>query len=499
MRKTDYAFWSFLLMTGLAGATTVLNVTQTYSATPSQNSDLYRQLDLFGDVLERVRSDYVEKPDDTQLIENAINGMLSSLDPHSSYMSPKNFRDMQVQTRGEFGGLGIEVTMENGVIKVVSPIDDTPASKAGLMANDLITHLDNEQITGLTLEQAVEKMRGPVNTPITLTIVRKGRDDAFDVKVTRDVIRINAVKSRAEGDVAYIKVSTFNEQTHTNMVKAIETLNKEIGSNLKGYIIDLRNNPGGLLDQAIAVSDDFLERGAIVLTKGRNNEETQRANARPGDITNGKKVAVLINGGSASASEIVAGALQDHKRATVIGTRSFGKGSVQTIIPLGANGAIRLTTARYFTPSNRSIQAKGIDPDIMIEEVMPDDVKAKIGSEKPRGEASLRGHLKNPDGTLKEEPKDAKDGAAANKDAEPAKEKEESSGSSSYVPKEPEKDTQLQYALSFLRGTAKEPPSAATTPAAPATSTPATTPEKAPDAGTTPPPAATPENKPTPN
>ena len=499
MRKTDYAFWSFLLMTGLAGATTVLNVTQTYSATPSQNSELYRQLDLFGDVLERVRSDYVEKPDDTQLIENAINGMLSSLDPHSSYMSPKNFRDMQVQTRGEFGGLGIEVTMENGVIKVVSPIDDTPASKAGLMANDLITHLDNEQITGLTLEQAVEKMRGPVNTPITLTIVRKGRDDAFDVKVTRDVIRINAVKSRAEGDVAYIKVSTFNEQTHTNMVKAIETLNKEIGSNLKGYIIDLRNNPGGLLDQAIAVSDDFLERGAIVLTKGRNNEETQRANARPGDITNGKKVAVLINGGSASASEIVAGALQDHKRATVIGTRSFGKGSVQTIIPLGANGAIRLTTARYFTPSNRSIQAKGIDPDIMIEEVMPDDVKAKIGSEKPRGEASLRGHLKNPDGTLKEEPKDAKDGAAANKDAEPAKEKEESSGSSSYVPKEPEKDTQLQYALSFLRGTAKEPPSAATTPAAPATSTPATTPEKAPDAGTTPPPAATPENKPTPN
>lgn len=499
MRKTDYAFWSFLLMTGLAGATTVLNVTQTYSATPSQNSELYRQLDLFGDVLERVRSDYVEKPDDTQLIENAINGMLSSLDPHSSYMSPKNFRDMQVQTRGEFGGLGIEVTMENGVIKVVSPIDDTPASKAGLMANDLITHLDNEQITGLTLEQAVEKMRGPVNTPITLTIVRKGRDDAFDVKVTRDVIRINAVKSRAEGDVAYIKVSTFNEQTHTNMVKAIENLNKEIGSNLKGYIIDLRNNPGGLLDQAIAVSDDFLERGAIVLTKGRNNEETQRANARPGDITNGKKVAVLINGGSASASEIVAGALQDHKRATVIGTRSFGKGSVQTIIPLGANGAIRLTTARYFTPSNRSIQAKGIDPDIMIEEVMPDDIKAKIGSEKPRGEASLRGHLKNPDGTPKEEAKDGKDGAAANKDAEPAKEKEESSGSSSYVPKEPEKDTQLQYALSFLRGTAKEPPSAATTPTTPATPAPATTPDKAPDAGTTPPPATTPDNKPTPN
>jgi carboxyl-terminal processing protease len=370
--------------------------------------------------------------------------------------------------------------MENGVIKVVSPIDDTPASKAGLMANDLITHLDNEQISGLTLEQAVEKMRGPVNTPITLTIVRKGRDDAFDVKVTRDVIRINAVKSRAEGDVAYIKVSTFNEQTHTNMVKAIETLNKEIGPNLKGYVIDLRNNPGGLLDQAIAVSDDFLERGAIVLTKGRNNEETQRANARPGDITDGKKVTVLINGGSASASEIVAGALQDHKRATVIGTRSFGKGSVQTIIPLGANGAIRLTTARYFTPSNRSIQAKGIEPDIQVEEEVPDDIKAKLGAEKPRGEASLRGHLKNPDGTEKE---DAKDG-------EKPKEKEEVSGSSSYVAKEPEKDTQLQYALSFLRGTAKEPPSAATTPATPA-------PAATPDSGTTPAPApaATPDPK----
>ncbi len=322
MRKTDYAFWTFLLMAGLAGATTLLNVTQTYSATSSQNSELYKQLDLFGDVLERVRSDYVEKPDDTQLIEAAINGMLSSLDPHSSYMSPKNFRDMQVQTRGEFGGLGIEVTMENGVIKVVSPIDDTPASKAGLMANDLITHLDNEAISGLTLEQAVEKMRGPVNTPITLTIVRKGRDEPFDVKVTRDVIRINPVKSHVEdGDIGYVKVSTFNEQTHANLVKAIESMDKQMGPNVKGYVVDLRNNPGGLLDQAIAVSDDFLEQGAIVLTKGRNNEETQRANARPGDITDGKKIVVLINGGSASASEIVAGALQDQKRATIIGTR----------------------------------------------------------------------------------------------------------------------------------------------------------------------------------
>jgi carboxyl-terminal processing protease len=438
MRKTEFAFWTFLLMTGLAGATTFLNVTRTYSAT-SQNSELYRQLDLFGDVMERVRSDYVEKPDDAMLIESAINGMLSALDPHSSYLSPKNYRDMQVQTRGEFGGLGIEVTMENGVVKVVSPIDDTPAAKAGLLANDLITHLDNEQIVGLTLEQAVEKMRGPVNTPITLTIVRKGVDEPFDVKVTRDIIRINAVKAHNEGDVAYIKVTTFNEQTHTNLVKAIEEAKKSIGKDLKGYVIDLRNNPGGLLDQAIAVSDDFLEQGAVVLTKGRNNEETQRAQAHPGDATDGKKVVVLINGGSASASEIVAGALQDHKRATIIGTRSFGKGSVQTIIPLGANnGAIRLTTARYYTPSNRSIQAKGIDPDILIEEDLPEDLKKKAAAEKARGEASLRGHLRNPDDPETEDGKDLK----------------ESSGSSAFVPKEPEKDTQLQYALSFLRGTA---------------------------------------------
>jgi carboxyl-terminal processing protease len=441
MRKTEFAFWTFLLMTGLAGATTFLNVTRTYSAT-SQNSELYRQLDLFGDVMERVRSDYVEKPDDAMLIESAINGMLSALDPHSSYLSPKNYRDMQVQTRGEFGGLGIEVTMENGVVKVVSPIDDTPAAKAGLQANDLVTHLDGEQIVGLTLEQAVEKMRGPVNTPITLTVVRKGVDEPFDVKVVRDIIRINAIKAHNEGtDVPYIKITTFNEQTHANLIKAIEDAKKKLGEkNIKGYIIDLRNNPGGLLDQAIAVSDDFLDRGAVVLTKGRNNEETQRAQAHPGDATDGKKIVVLINGGSASASEIVAGALQDHKRATIIGTRSFGKGSVQTIIPLGANnGAIRLTTARYYTPSNRSIQAKGIDPDIVVEEELPEELKGKAAAERSRGEASLRGHLLNPE-----------DEQAS----ENGKKVKETSGSSAYVPKEPEKDTQLQYALSFLRGTA---------------------------------------------
>ena len=433
MRKTDYAFWTFVALAGMAGLTTVLNVSRTYSAT-TPNAEIYKQLDLFGDVLERVRSDYVEKPDDSTLIDSAINGMLAGLDPHSAYLNPKNYRDMQVQTRGEFGGLGIEVTMENGVVKVVSPIDETPAAKAGLQANDLITHLDGEQIVGLTLEQAVEKMRGPVNTPITLTIVRKSAEDPLEIKIVRDVIRINAVKSRLEGDVIYAKVSTFNEQTHTNLVKQIDALRKQLGKPARGIIIDLRNNPGGLLDQAINVSDDFLDQGAIVLTKGRNLEETQRSNARAGDIAEGKRILVLINGGSASASEIVAGALQDHKRALVIGTRSFGKGSVQTIIPLGQNGALRLTTARYYTPSGRSIQAKGIMPDVIIEQELPEGLKPKR-PERPRGEASLRGHLKGED----------------------AKNKKEESGSSAYVPKEPEKDTQLQYALKLMRGEIPEP------------------------------------------
>ena len=428
-RKSDLAFWAFMVLAGLAGATTVFNVTRTYSATPG-NSEIYRQLDLFGDVLERVRSDYVEKPDDSMLIDSAINGMLTALDPHSAYLNPKSFRDMQVQTKGEFGGLGIEVTMEQGtgVVKVVSPIDDTPASKAGLMANDLITHLHGEQIVGLSLEQAVEKMRGPVNTSITLTILRRGKDEPFDVKIMRDVIRINAVKARLEGDIIYVKISTFNEQTHSNLVKQVEALKKSLGRPARAYVIDLRNNPGGLLDQAINVSDDFLEKGAIVLTKGRLLEETQRANARPGDIADGKPIVVLVNGGSASASEIVAGALQDHKRATVIGTRSFGKGSVQTIIPLGSNGAIRLTTARYYTPSGRSIQAKGIEPDIVVEQELPPELQTKAPPRSP-SEATLPRHLKN-DG------KDVK----------------ESTGSSSYVPREAAQDTQLQYALKMLRG-----------------------------------------------
>jgi carboxyl-terminal processing protease len=440
MRRSDFAFWTFMLMTVLATATTVLNVSRTYSAT-TPNSEIYRQLDLFGDVLERVRTDYIEKPNDAQLIEAAINGMLSSLDPHSAYLSPKHYRDMQVQTRGEFGGLGIEVTQEQGtgVVKVVSPIDDTPAAKAGLLANDLITHLDGESIVGVTLEQAVEKMRGPVNTPITLTIVRKGREEPFDVKIVRDIIRINAVRWRLErgGEIGYIKVSTFNEQTHANLIRAVEQMKKEAGKKLKGFVVDLSNNPGGLLDQAVSVTDDFLDKGAIVLTKGRNLEETDRKQAHSGDVTDGRPLVVLINGGSASASEIVAGALQDHVRAIIIGTRSFGKGSVQTIIPLGANGAIRLTTARYYTPSGRSIQAKGIEPDIVVEQELPEEMRGKA-QPGPRGEANLRGHLKT----------ESKDG-------------KEASGSSAYVPREAEKDTQLQFAFDHLISVAdKSPPPA---------------------------------------
>jgi carboxyl-terminal processing protease len=425
MRKSDFAIWVFVGLAFLAAGTSMINATRSQSAT-AEKSEIYRHLDLFGDVLERVRSDYVEAPDDSQLIESAINGMLSGLDPHSTYLNPKHFRDMQVQTRGEFGGLGIEVTMEEGLVKVVSPIENTPAEKAGLLSGDMITHLDGVSIQGLTLEQAVEKMRGPVDTGITLTILRP-KTEPFDVKINRDVIRINPVRANLEGDdIGYIRVKTFSEQTADELKSAIQRIRKETGTKLKGYIVDLRNNPGGLLDQAIAVSDSFLDRGAIVLTRGRNANETQRSNAHPGDLTDQAKILVLINGGSASASEIVAGALQDHQRAMVIGTRSFGKGSVQTIIPLGSNGAIRLTTARYYTPSGRSIQAKGIDPDVVIEQDLPDDLKQAAGNVKPRGEASLRGHLKNEDG--------------------------ESSGSLAYVPKEKEKDNQLQYAMKLLRG-----------------------------------------------
>ena len=394
MRKTPLIFLGAIAGAGLTLLVTQPRTVSVGSSAEAALSDTYQTLNLFGEVFERVRADYVEKPDNSKLVEFAINGMLAGLDPHSSYMDPSSLRDIQVQTRGEFGGLGIEVTMEDGLVKVVAPIDDTPAAKAGVMANDIITKIDNEQVHGLTLNQAVEKMRGPVNTKIKLTIMRKGQDKPIEVTIVRDVIRVKSVRSHAEGDdVGYIRITQFTEQTTEGLKKAISDLTSQLGSDkIKGFVVDLRNNPGGLLDQAISVSDAFLDKGEIVSTRGRNAEETQRFNARAGDLTKGKPVIVLINGGSASASEIVAGALQDQKRATLVGTRSFGKGSVQTIMPLGAgNGALRLTTARYFTPSGRSIQAKGIEPDIKVLQEVPSDLKARTDAE---GEASLRGHLK---------------------------------------------------------------------------------------------------------
>jgi carboxyl-terminal processing protease len=364
-------------------------------------ADTYRQLDLFANVFERVRADYVEPVDDGALIDSAINGMLVGLDPHSSYLNAKNYRDMQVQTKGEFGGLGIEVTMEDGVVKVVTPIDDTPAARAGLKAGDIITELDGEPISGLSLNEAVDRMRGPVNTQISLTIARQNVKEPITVKLTRDIIRIQSVKYRAEGNIGYIRITTFNEQTQDGVEKAVSSLEKSLGGKLSGFVLDLRNNPGGLLEQAVHVSDDFLDEGEIVSTRGRKPDDIERYNAHRGDLIDGKPLVVLVNGGSASASEIVAGALQDHRRATLVGTRSFGKGSVQTIIPLGGGleGAIRLTTARYYTPSGRSIQAKGIDPDIEVR--LPDAKdkdKDKNAAIQLRSEADLPGHLKAVEG-----------------------------------------------------------------------------------------------------
>ncbi len=337
-------------------------------AAAANSAETYKELNLFGEVFETVRADYAGKVSDEKLVELAINGMLTSLDPHSNYLDKKNFDDMKVQTRGEFGGLGIEVSMENGLVKVISPIDDTPAARAGLKPGDLITQLDGKPVQGMTLPQAVEKMRGPVNSDVKLTIRRKGRDP-FDVDLTRATIHIQSVRSHLVGDdIGYIRITSFNEQTDVGLNSAMKNLKQEAGNKLRGIILDLRNNPGGLLDQAVAVSDAFLDRGEVVSTRGRNPDDAQRYDARPGgDIAAGLPVAVLINGGSASASEIVAGALKDHHRAILLGTRSFGKGSVQTIIPLPGHGAMRLTTARYYTPSGRSIQAKGIEPDIVVE------------------------------------------------------------------------------------------------------------------------------------
>jgi carboxyl-terminal processing protease len=434
MRKT-----TLILLGAAAGAAMALLATEPGtisigSTAKAAMDDAYRQLNLFGDVFERVRADYVEKPDDSKLIESAINGMVSGLDPHSSYMDPKSFRDMQVETTGEFGGLGIEVTMEDGLIKVVAPIDETPAAKAGILANDLITQLDGEQVQGMTLNQAIEKMRGAVNTKIKLTIMRKGQDKPIEVSLTREVIRVRSVRSQVEDDdVGYIRMTQFTEQTTDGLKKAFADISAKVSNDkLKGYILDLRNNPGGLLDQAISVSSAFIQRGEIVSTRGRNPEETQRITAQGGDLTKGKPLIVLINGGSASASEIVAGALQDQKRATILGTRSFGKGSVQTIIPLGSeNGALRLTTARYFTPSGRSIQAKGIVPDIEVMQDLPEDIKAKTDTS-TMGEASLRGHLQGDAG-------------------------KEQTGSQAYVPPDPKNDKALNMAEELLRGTKTNP------------------------------------------
>jgi len=361
----------------------------------SFSDDTYKYLELFGDVFERVRKDYVEEVSDQQLLENAINGMLTALDPHSGYMPAKGFQEMQEQTKGEFGGLGIEVTMEGGLVKVVSPIDDTPASKAGVQPGDFIIAIDGKPAVGLELNEAVDKMRGPINSSITITLRRVGVEP-FDVKLTRAKIVVQSVRSRTEGDVAYIRISGFTEQTQNGLDKAIKELKAKIGpEKLKGYVIDLRNNPGGLLDQAVSVSDTFLDRGEIVSTRSRRAEETQRYNARTGDATDGKPIVVLINDGSASASEIVAGALQDHGRAILLGTKSFGKGSVQTIIPLArGESAMRLTTARYFTPSGRSIQAKGVEPDI---EVQPAKVETLASNGFRRAEGDLKGALTNPD------------------------------------------------------------------------------------------------------
>jgi len=358
-------------LVAVAAATVfVFSLRQDVGAAPpatANSAETYKQLNLFGEVFEKVRSEYVDEVADDTLVESAINGMLTSLDPHSNYLNTKNFNDMKVQTRGEFGGLGIEVSMENGLVKVVSPIDDTPAARAGLKPGDLITHLDGDAVQGMSLPEAVEKMRGPVNSEIKLTIRREGKEP-FDVKLTRATIRIQSVRSHLEGDnIGYIRITTFNEQTDVGLNNAMKNLKQQAGSKLIGVVLDLRNNPGGLLDQAVAVADAFLDKGEIVSTRGRRSEDAQRYNARPGDIAAGLPMAVLINGGSASASEIVAGALQDHHRAILLGTKSFGKGSVQTIIPLPGHGAMRLTTARYYTPSGRSIQARGIDPDIVVE------------------------------------------------------------------------------------------------------------------------------------
>ena len=411
-------FHSLLIIGLLAGAPQAVYAQEDRTAgTQPQNendySETYQQLDLFGDVFERVRSQYVEEKTDPELIENAINGMLTALDPHSSYLNEESFKDMQVSTRGEFGGLGIEVTMENGLVKVVSPIDETPAARAGVQAGDYIVELDGEPVMGLTLSEAVDKMRGKVGTEIDLVISREGEEGPIDLTIVRDIIKIQSVRHRVEGNSGYIRITTFNQNAEGGVKEAIQDIKNELGNKLNGFVLDLRNNPGGLLDQAIGVSDIFLDKGEIVSTRGREEGDTKRDNATPGDLVEGLPIVVLINGGSASASEIVAGALQDHKRAIVMGAQSFGKGSVQTVIPLPGHGAMRLTTARYYTPSGRSIQAMGIEPDIEVG-------LAKIEAFDVRRfrESDLKGALSNPDAKDADEEPAANDNVTEGDDAE---------------------------------------------------------------------------------
>ncbi len=363
------------------------------------NATIYEQMDMFGDIFDRIRAQYVEEVDEKELIDAAINGMLTSLDPHSSYLSPDDAADMRIQTTGEFGGLGIEVTQEEGWVKVVSPMDGTPADAAGVMSGDFITHVDGESLLGLTLDEAVELMRGPVGSETILTLVREDTAEPFDVSIIRDTIKLTAVRARTEGKAVVLRIATFSDQTFSDLEAGLQEQVEEAGGieNVNGVILDLRNNPGGLLNQAIYVADAFLDAGEIVSTRGRNAEDGDRFNATPGDLAEGLPIVVLINGGSASASEIVSGALQDHRRAIVVGTKSFGKGSVQTLMPLRGDGAIRLTTARYYTPSGRSIQSLGIQPDIIVEQPMPADVSEEDeGNQRTqRSEADLRGALVN--------------------------------------------------------------------------------------------------------
>lgn len=405
----------------------------------SRNSSVYEQLDLFGDIFERIRSQYVEEVDTSDLIEAAINGMLTSLDPHSSYMSPEDAADMRVQTRGEFGGLGIEVTQEEGFVKVVSPIDGTPADLAGIEAGDFITHVDGKSLLGLNLDEAVEMMRGPVGSEIIITVLREGSSEPFDVSIIRDTIKLTAVRTRTEGEAVVVRVTTFNDQTYANLESGLAEAIEDAGGpdNVNGIILDMRNNPGGLLTQAIRVSDAFLDGGEIVSTRGRNPEDGERYNATPGDLANGKPIVVLINGGSASASEIVAGALQDHRRAIVVGTKSFGKGSVQTVMPLRGDGAMRLTTSRYYTPSGRSIQALGVSPDIVVEQPRRQPASEEDnGPPSPgRSEADLRGSLNND--SLSEDQ---------------IRQIEEDRAKAEQAAKLREDDYQLAYALDILKG-----------------------------------------------